>query len=155
MRRWWDDDPSERYPQDDLEKYRAAIRGTGEPTDHFLIRLDGRPIGMIQAYRIADDSEYAAALALEEPAVGIDLFIGEGALIGAGHGPALLRRFLSEVIFARYDAPVCVIAPSVENAAAIRAYAKAGFRHLRDAQVPGEASPEHVMRLSREEVLGG
>ena len=39
-------------------EYGSSIDGTG-PSDHFVIELDGRPIGMIQWYRLADEPEYA------------------------------------------------------------------------------------------------
>jgi aminoglycoside 6'-N-acetyltransferase len=45
-----------------------------------------------------------------------------------------------------------VIGPSVKNTSAIRAYEKAGFRFFRDAQVPDEPDPEHLMRIRRDEV---
>ena len=43
---------------------------------------------------------------------------------------------------------MCVIGPSVDNVAAIRAYEKAGFRPLKEVRVPGEAQPEFLMRLT-------
>jgi aminoglycoside 6'-N-acetyltransferase len=104
---------------------------------------------MFQHYRIADDPEYAAALALGEDAVGVDLFIGEIELIGRGHGPAMLLQFLREVAFPFHGIDVCVIGPSVKNLAAIRAYEKAGFQRLREVSVTGEPDPEYLMRLTR------
>ena len=153
MRRWWDDDPTERYPDDDLAEYRRRIRGEGDPTDLFLIRLDGRPIGFIQCYRIEDDADYARAVAIGVPAAGVDLFIGQPELIGKGHGPRLLRAFLRDVVFARYDVAECVIGPSVKNESAIRAYEKAGFTVWRDAAIPGEADPERILRITRAAVF--
>src|SRR5438445_13456206 len=86
----------------------------------------------------ATSPDYAAALALDEDAVGIDLFIGEADLLGRGHGPAMLRAFLRDVAFPFHHLETCVIGPSVKNTAAIRAYEKAGFRALRLARVPDE-----------------
>jgi len=148
--RWWADPPRATYPDDEIEKYRARVRGDDrDPTRTFCIRHRGRPIGFIQCYRIDDDDEYGRALALGTPAAGIDLFIGEPELIGTGHGPALIRAFLRDVGFPLYDVPECVIGPSVKNASAIRAYEKAGFVWFKDAPVPDEPDPEHLMRIRR------
>lgn len=150
--RWWADPPRATYPDDDLEEYRSRVRGGDDPTDLFLIRRDGRPIGLIQSYLIADHPQYAEALALDEPAAGIDLFIGEPGEIGQGHGPRIIRSFLRNVAFVRYAVAECVIGPSGRNARAIRAYEKAGFRYFKDAQVPDEPEPEHLMRIRRDEL---
>ena len=82
----------------------------------------------------------------------MDLFIGDPALVGKGHGPRLLRAFLRDVVFRRYDVAECVIGPSVRNASAIRAYEKAGFVFWRDAVIPGEADPERILRIRRDAV---
>jgi RimJ/RimL family protein N-acetyltransferase len=150
--RWWADPPRETYPDDELDKYRSRIRGDADPTLLFLVRHRGHAIGFIQSYRIDDYDEYGQALELGFPAAGIDVFIGEPAEIGKGHGPALIRAFLRDVVFPTYDVDDCVIGPSVKNASAIRAYEKAGFVHFKDARVPDEPDPEHLMRIRRDEV---
>jgi len=113
------------------------------------IRHRRRPIGFIQSYRIDDHDEYGQALALDVSAAGIDLFIGEPAEIGKGHGPKLIRAFLRDIVFPTYDVDECVIGPSVKNVSAIRAYEKAGFRFFKDAIVSDEPDPEHLMRIRR------
>ena len=121
-----------------------------DPTDLYVIQLDGRPIGVIQSYRVDDHPEYAAQLALGRPAVGINLFIGEPELIGRGHGPALIPAFLRDVAFPRYGVELCVIGPTVSNVAAIRAYEKAGFRFLKTYREPDSREQEHyLMGLTR------
>jgi aminoglycoside 6'-N-acetyltransferase len=139
------------YPDADIDEYRDAIRGN-DPTYHYIATIDGRPAGMFQHYRVGDDPEYADALALGAEAVGVDLFIGEMDLIGLGHGPAMLRRFLREVAFPFHGIDVCVIGPSVRNVAAIRAYEKAGFLPLKEVRVPPEPDPEFLMRVTRAEL---
>jgi RimJ/RimL family protein N-acetyltransferase len=149
VRRWWADPPRDTYPDDELEKYRARISGEDDETDIFFIRFRGKPIGFIQCYRIDDHDDYGQALALDVSAAGIDLFIGEPAEIGKGLGPKVIRGFLRDVVFARYDVAECVIGPSVKNTSAIRAYEKAGFAWFKDATVPDEPDPEHLMRIRR------
>ena len=151
VERWWNDGVKTPYPAAELEDYREAIHGN-DPTYRYLAKIDGRPVGMLQHYRIGDSAEYAEALALGEDAIGVDLFIGEADLIGRGHGPAMLRQFLRDVAFPFHGLDVCVIGPSVKNRAAIRAYEKAGFRALREIQIPGEADPEFLMRATSAQV---
>jgi RimJ/RimL family protein N-acetyltransferase len=152
VRRWWADPPRDTYPDDELDKYRARVRGDDELTQIFFIRRRGQPIGFIQSYRIDDYDEYGRALALDVSAAGIDLFIGEPELIGKGLGPSAIRAFLRDVVFARYEVEECVIGPSVKNTRAIRAYEKAGFVWLKDVVVPDEPEREHLMRIRRDEV---
>jgi aminoglycoside 6'-N-acetyltransferase len=151
VKRWWDDGVRTPYPDAVVEEYRDAIRGK-DPTYRYLAEIDKRAAGMFQHYRIGDDPEYAAALALEEDAIAVDLYIGEADLVGRGHGPAMLRQFLRDIAFPFHGVDVCVIGPSVKNVAGIRAYAKAGFRPLREVNVPGEPDPEYLMRLTRAEL---
>ena len=148
VRRWWDDGVHLPYPDAVLDSYRDAIRGA-DPTYHYVAWVDRSPAGIFQHYRIGDDPEYANALALDELAVGVDLFIGEPRLVGLGHGPAMLRAFLRDVALPFHGLDVCVIGPSVSNAVAIRAYEKAGFVRMRTAVVPGEPEPELLMRITR------
>ena len=149
VRQWFDDVPGVAYPDHTISEYQTAIRGE-DPTDLYVIKLDGRPIGVLQSYRIDDHPEYAAQVALTRPAVGIDLFIGDPELIGRGHGPALIRAFLRDVAFPRYSVDLCVIGPTASNAAAIRAYEKAGFRFLKTYLEPDSREQEHyLMELTR------
>lgn len=149
VRRWYDDVAAEVFPDDTIAERVTAIRGL-DPTDYHVIMLDGRPIGEIQSYRIDDDPEYAAQVAVGRPAIGIDLFIGEPDCIGRGHGPALIRAFLRDIAFPRYGVELCVIGPTASNAAAIRAYEKAGFRFLKRYLEPDSREPGHyLMELTR------
>ncbi|OLC21250.1 MAG: hypothetical protein AUH33_02195 [Chloroflexi bacterium 13_1_40CM_68_21] len=155
MRRWWDDGVRTPYPDAVLERYRAAMRGE-LPTYRYMAYVEGAHAGMFQHYRIADWPEYEGALALNEDAIGADLFIGEPELIGHGHGPEMLRMFLG-VAFPFYwklgiAIKTCVIGPSVNNTSAIRACEKAGFRFVRAVSVPGEPDLEHLMRLTSDQL---
>lgn len=153
VRRWWHDDPDEHdYPEGTLREWGAAIRGE-DPTDMFIMEMDGRPIGVIQSYVVQDYPDYADEVGeLVERALSVDLFIGEPALVGRGHGPALLRAFLRRDL-ARRCLAYCVIGPSRANVAAIRAYEKVGFRYLRDYREDDTSDPEHVLLDLRPEHL--
>ncbi len=138
VRRWWHDDPTEHdYPEGTLREWRLAIRGE-DPTDMFVIGLAGRPIGMLQAYRVQDYPEYVEEIGeVDEAAMSIDLFIGEADLIGEGHGPALIREFMRPA-FERYGVSYCVIGPSRANV----------YRE------PDTIDPEHVLLDIRRSDLG-
>jgi aminoglycoside 6'-N-acetyltransferase len=106
--RWWGE-PRE-------EDLREKVDGT-ERVAAFAIELDGKVIGLIQ-YHEEEDPMYRHA--------GIDLFISEHAH-GQGLGTDAVRTLASYLIRERGHHRL-VIDPAADNAAAIRAYEKVGFR---------------------------
>ncbi len=68
--------------------------------------------------------------------VDVDILIGEPDCIGRRYGPRALG-FLVEALRGDPTVPPVGLSPSVENVAARRAYAKAGFRQLREHNAPG------------------
>lgn len=146
--RWWFDRPSREQV---AVKYGAYIRGE-RPARSFIIQVTKKPIGYIQAYRINDWPDYARQLDVNEDATGVDLFIGEPEYARRGLGPEIIRKFLGEIVFATTDVASCLIGPSEDNRAAIRAYEKAGFRYLKTVSVVDEPEPEHLMRIGRNEL---
>jgi aminoglycoside 6'-N-acetyltransferase len=117
--RWWDI-PDEAFPWDEPESTRLTIE------------VDGAVAGLIQ-FSEEREPKYRHAE--------IDLFL-DPALHGRGLGTAAIRRVVRHLIDERGHHRV-TIDPAVENAAAIRAYQKAGFR------------PVGVMRRSERDVGGG
>ena len=153
VRRWWYAEGSS-YAEIE-EHYLPAIEGR-EATKLFLILYEGEPIGFIQSYRIsAEDDEAYASLVDVEDSAGVDLLIGDPEYLYRGLGRHVIRRFLSEHVFTDPGVEVCVIGPEPKNAAAIRAYEKAGFRYFKTIRVPGEPQPEYLMKLTRERFEGG
>ncbi len=132
-------------------EYGAALDRPGS-TAYFVIEADGAPVGMIQWYRLVDEREYADAIG--EPAegtAGIDLLIGETTAVGRGLGPRVIDTFVRTIVFAEDAVVRCVAGPEVGNARSIRAFERAGFRAVRDAEVEGEATPERVMVRARDQ----
>ncbi len=115
--RWWGD------PADGVAEIRAAV---AEPsTDAYLALLDGTPGAYIQSYDI--HAEVGHPYSDQPPGtVGVDISIGDAALLGQGLGPRIIDAFVRRLFDA--GAPRIVIDPDPENAAAVRAYEKAGFR---------------------------
>jgi aminoglycoside 6'-N-acetyltransferase len=103
--RWWDV-PEEGFPlTDDSDSTR------------FTIELDGRIAGMIQFYEEVEP-KYRHA--------NIDVFL-DPAFHGRGVGSEAVRRIARMLIDERGHHRI-TIDPAADNAAAIRAYEKVGFR---------------------------
>ena len=140
VRRWW------REPADSLAEYEAAIEGR-EPTDHYLIVLDGHPIGLIETYLTADYPESEEIVRVGPGVAGVDFLIGEQELTGQGLGPELIRAFVDRVVFADPGVHACVATPEEANRRSWRAFEKAGFQYVRDVEEKG--LPHRLMRLDR------
>jgi RimJ/RimL family protein N-acetyltransferase len=104
VRQWWDE-PDERFPWDEPESTRLTIE------------VDGAVAGLIQFWE-EPEPKYRHA--------GIDLFL-DPALHGRGLGSEAVSRVVRQLIDERGHHRI-TIDPAVDNAAAIRAYEKAGFR---------------------------
>lgn len=117
--KWWGE------PAEELAGIEEAM--TSVETRPLLVELDGMPIAYLQCYdpHLEQDHPYQ-----DQPpgTLGIDISIGDPGLTGRGHGSAIIRQFCAE-LFATGAARI-VIDPDPENAQAIRAYEKAGFRFL-------------------------
>jgi RimJ/RimL family protein N-acetyltransferase len=91
--------------------------------------------------------------AVQDPdIVNIDVLVGEEDMAHRGLGPAMIRRFLREIVFREERFKTCIIDPETENKSAIRAYEKAGFRHVRTMPDDGEGKPIYLMELRRDEL---
>jgi aminoglycoside 6'-N-acetyltransferase len=141
VRRWWRDDLDES-----MREYGQAIDGL-DPTDHYLIVVDGAPGGMIETYLVSDHPEWEAIVQVGDGVAGVDLLLGEEALTGRGLGPRVLVQFAREVVFANAAIDAVVAAVDAENLRSRRAFENAGFRHVRDVEEDGR--PHRLMRLER------
>lgn len=101
---WWDV-PDETFPWDEPESTRLTIV------------VDGRVAGLIQ-YWEETEPKYRHA--------GIDMFL-DPQLHGQGIGTEVLTRIVRH-LFDDLGHHRVTIDPAVDNAAAVRAYEKAGFR---------------------------
>ena len=115
----------------ELQSHPSVARWWGEPEDGdyeekldgsdgvtaFVIETEGELAGLIQYYE-EDDPQYRSA--------GIDLFVGE-AFQGRGLGTDAIRTLARHLIEDSGHHRL-TIDPAAENTAAIRAYAKVGFR---------------------------
>lgn len=144
--RWWDAPP---ISVAEIEgKYVPRLDGS-EPVFGMIALFSGVPIGFLQWYRLADELEHPAVGIAPEQSAAIDLFIGEDAFRNRGYGSVMIRAFLSSVVFAEPDIVACAIDPCEDNAAAIAAYRKAGFRARAIVPDPREHCDSLVMVLER------
>ena len=142
---WWGD-PLDLAAVD--EKYGSRVDGT-EPTHIFVIEHCGRRVGWIQWYLWCDYPEHALQLGAELASAGIDLAIGEHAMMGLGLGPIVIREFLREVVFARTRIDAVITDPAEANLRSLRAFEKAGFKVVNRVQLIGETFKRVVLRGNR------
>jgi len=122
--RWWSHDAPDLAGAE--AHYGPALDGD-DPTRMWVVEADGRPVGMLQDYRIGDHPEYALLTARPD-AVGIDYLVGDVDLVGTGFGTAMLHVFLRDVVRPGYpDATEAFAAPDHRNAASLRVLEKLGF----------------------------
>jgi aminoglycoside 6'-N-acetyltransferase len=129
--------------------YMSAIDGR-DPTEHFIVLLDGRPIGMVQTYVVADFPEYARTVGVpDSDTAGVDILIGVEELTGRGIGARILQSFVGEVVFGRPGATSCVADLDAANVASMRAFEKAGFRAVREVVDPDSGRLHTLVRIER------
>jgi aminoglycoside 6'-N-acetyltransferase len=102
VREWWRDSIDES-----ITEYEGAIDGL-DATDHYLIVVDGRPVGMIETYLVADHSDWEAIVQVGEGVAGVDLLIGKEELTGRGLGPQVLEAFAEDFVFANPATHACI-----------------------------------------------
>jgi aminoglycoside 6'-N-acetyltransferase len=141
VREWWRDSIDES-----ITEYEQAIEGL-DPSDHYLILVEDRPIGMIETYLVSDHPDWEAIVQVGEGVAGVDLLIGEPERTGRGLGPRILEAFVRDVVFASPTTHAAVAAVDEANRRSWRAFEKAGFRYERDVEEDGR--PHRLMRLDR------
>lgn len=135
--RWWREPPTVEHVAKDY--------GPHNDTDVFMAFSDRKPLGVIQSYWAEAYPEHYETVQLPG-SIGVDLLIGDPAMIGRGYGPRLLREFVEQVVRMRYPEATAVVSdPEVKNSASVRAFEKAGF--TKGAVVPGDDGPEQLMVL--------
>jgi len=135
-------------------RYRAELAESPRRTWHYIIRLDGTDAGMIQTYLLRDYPDYNRFVQADNAAAMIDVFLAP-AFLHKGYGKDIICDFLRGYVFAGrlFSADTCAIGPEPDNRAAIRMYEKAGFRYHKTIQLPDEDAPEHIMLITKQDIL--
>ena len=141
---WWA--PQNPTLAQTRDEYNAYMRPNYE-VDAYIIVMDGEDIGYMQKWRVASFPDYKPYVQLDDLSIGIDVFIGDPNRLHQGIGTQAIQLFLQDYIFADANIPACIIDPLPNNAAAIRAYEKAGFQHV--ATFTHEDKGVYLMRLPR------
>jgi aminoglycoside 6'-N-acetyltransferase len=126
---WWtDDDPAEPTLDEVIAHYRPGVRGE-TPTTVCLIEAEAEPIGFLQFYPWSAYSAELDAMGATLPSNywGVDIFIGEAALVGKGYGSRAVSLITDYLKQQRGAAGIALVV-SRANARAQRAYEKAGLR---------------------------
>jgi RimJ/RimL family protein N-acetyltransferase len=148
---WWEVE-GEKRPSLELVKKHYLPRVNGhEPVDVYLIVHDDNPIGMVESCQIDDFPEEKANFGLDLNFAGMDILIGEADFVHRGLGSGIIRQFLQEIVFQKYDVASCIVDPQVENEIAIKAYYKAGFKYLKTVWYEKEGKQEHILIINRDE----
>ncbi len=113
VREWWDTD--EPYNEADLADPRVT---------RLIVSFAGRPFAFMQDYAVHGWENHHFA-SLPEGARGIDQYIGDPEMIGAGHGSAFIKARM-RVLFDE-GIPVIATDPHSDNKRAIVLYKKLGF----------------------------
>jgi aminoglycoside 6'-N-acetyltransferase len=125
VQRWWGDaDGQVSLLEEDLSEPRMTM---------WIVSHRDRPFAYIQDYDPSGWSMHHFG-SLPARARGIDQFIGEPDMIGRGHGSAFIRAHVDSLLAT--GAPMVGTDPHPDNARAIRAYEKAGFRKDRLVDTP-------------------
>ena len=106
--------------------------GHGDPVEHWLALLNGKPLGWIQCYCAADMIEEETAYWADHvelaTTAGIDYLVGEATARGQGAGSAMIRAFVRDVVFPRHpEWTLAAAGPFEANVASWKALEKAGF----------------------------
>lgn len=117
----------------------------------FIIMLDDKPIGFIQAcdlyaYRTQCENPKGVFTQEDEGTFCLDLFIAEESLLNKGLGTQIVKLF-TEKLFDEFNAKKIMIDPAASNARAIRCYEKVGFFKVREEYDGVESAI--VMELKR------
>lgn len=136
VHRWWFHDSA----VDAVEREFGPGLDGEEPVEYRLALLGGRPVGLAQRYRIADDPQDVALLA---PLVhvgpgtwGMDYLIGEPDARGEGRGSAMVAAF-TELLWRDHPEVSDVVVPVVAgNRGSWRALERAGYLRVTSGWLP-------------------
>ncbi len=141
---WW------HAPNDSQEfeaKYVARIEGE-DPTDVWVIEVDGVAAGFAQSYRHADHPDHDALVGIPN-AVGIDYLLG-GNHRGRALGVQMLSALAEFVVSLHSHVSVCVATPDERNVRSRGALEAAGFIYShRSEPLGGPAKAVYVWTQDR------
>jgi len=135
---------SESFTYDQIhEKYSKRLKEG--VVELYIIQKNMVDIGFIQTYITDEQSVFM----VKDKIKGIDLYIGEIDYVHKGLGKFIINEFLQKHVFNDPSVRFAGIDPEVENAIAIRAYEKSGFKHVNTAYSKYNKKMTYYMILDR------
>lgn len=153
VHQWWNHETDDYALERD---FGPVMRGE-EPSEDLLVRLDGRPVGLVQRSRFADYPDYrdevAALTEVPEGAVTVDYLVGEPGDTGQGLGTAIVRAVVAAT-WTEVAGAECVIVPvAAANRASWRALERAGLSRVAEGELrpdnPANGKIHYVYRIDR------
>jgi aminoglycoside 6'-N-acetyltransferase len=151
VRRWWRDDPG---PEGLEAMYGPSIDG-GDPTEVFVIEVDGEPSGIVQRYRIADYADWDATILhavpvlAGTPTAGIDYLLGRPQVRHRGIGTKVIEVFTATLFEDLRDVAAVVVTVQQANRPSWRALERAGYRRVWAGELasedPSDDGPEYIL----------
>ena len=133
IRRWLGTPHVSEWWHDPAEQFELV----GSDLDHpdmaqYIVVADAREFAYLQCYNL---SAWNTGFGPQpEGTRWLDQFIGEADMLERGHGSAFIRQFADQLLAS--GTPRLVVDPDPDNARAIHAYEKAGFRRDRIVDTP-------------------
>ena len=134
VRRWLETPHVAQWWHDPDTQFTLVSEDLDHPAmDQFVVTADDRPFAYLQCYDPTAWSDNGLGTH-PQGTRGIDQFIGEPDMIDRGHGSALIRSFVDDLL--KMGTPRVVTDPDPANLRAVRAYEKAGFQKIRLVDTP-------------------
>ncbi len=143
VKKFWDSNDNFTY-EEICNKYSKRL-DEGK-INLYIFSIDNVDIGFIQSYSVDKLDSYKVSGITK----GIDIYIGDPNYVYKGHGKLIIRQFIQYFIFNDVLIEYVVVDPEVRNKSAIKAYKKAGFRHVNTAYNEYEKTISYYMVLSRD-----
>ena len=134
VRRWLEAPHVAQWWHDPDKQFALVSEDLDHPAmDQFVVAAENRPFANLQCY---DPNAWPeGGLGMHPDGTrGIDPFIGEPDMLDRGHGSALIRSFVDNLLST--GTPRVVTDPDPDNIRAVRAYEKAGFQKARLVDTP-------------------
>jgi len=129
--------------EETCEKYEHRLN---DGVHHmYIIQYNNLDIGFLQSYLI----ENSLPFKVDEPIVGVDLYIGEIEYFHKNHGKDILKTFIKNYVFINKEIHYVGIDPEINNRDAIKAYKKAGFHHVNTEYSTEMKKMTYYMTLKR------
>jgi len=141
---WWGGPPTDEEVRDDLLPDFGS-----EVLWRFIAELDGAPVGLVQAYDVMRCDPAWWRDETDPGARGIDLFLGEEALLGRGLGARMIAAFVRSLFDGDPHVTKVQADPSPSNVRSIRAFERAGFRRVAEIVTPD--GPALLMVIRRDQ----